>query len=109
VAQSALTIRAADGSGVAARGLGTTGAAPGVVGTYDNGGFFLPGALNEDVYPSNLYADLSSATAATINSIRLAFQTQRLLERDARGGTRYNGDDPFAFRCGFARCAVAAS
>jgi len=49
----------------------------------------LPGALNEDVYPSNLYADLSSATAATINSIRLAFQTQRLLERDARGGTRY--------------------
>ena len=41
------------------------------------------------VYPSNLYADLSAATAATINSIRLAFQTQRLLERDARGGTRY--------------------
>lgn len=41
------------------------------------------------VYPSNLYADLSTATAATINSIRLAFQTQRLLERDARSGTRY--------------------
>ncbi len=39
--------------------------------------------------PSNLYADLSTATAATINSIRLAFQTQRLLERDARAGTRY--------------------
>ena len=36
-----------------------------------------------------LYADLSSATAATINDIRLAFQTQRLLERDARSGTRY--------------------
>lgn len=33
--------------------------------------------------------DLSEATAATINAIRLAFQTQRLLERDARGGTRY--------------------
>ena len=41
------------------------------------------------IYPSNLYADLSAATSATINSIRLAFQTQRLLERDARGGTRY--------------------
>lgn len=40
-------------------------------------------------YPSNLYADLSTATAATINQIRQAFQTQRLLERDARGGTRY--------------------
>ncbi len=36
-----------------------------------------------------LYADLSTATAATINDLRLAFQTQRLLERDARGGTRY--------------------
>ncbi|AXH75915.1 MAG: major capsid protein [Microviridae sp.] len=43
----------------------------------------------ETVYPSNLFADLSTATAATINQIRLAFQTQRLLERDARGGTRY--------------------
>jgi len=36
-----------------------------------------------------LYADLSTATAATINELRLAFQTQRLLERDARSGTRY--------------------
>lgn len=36
-----------------------------------------------------LYADLSTATSATINAIRLAFQVQRLLERDARGGTRY--------------------
>jgi len=38
---------------------------------------------------SGLIADLSSATAATINSLREAFQLQRLLERDARGGTRY--------------------
>ncbi len=37
-----------------------------------------------------IFADLSSATAATINDLRLAFQTQRLLERDARAGTRYN-------------------
>lgn len=37
----------------------------------------------------NIYADLSSATAATINDLREAFQIQRLLERDARGGTRY--------------------
>jgi len=37
----------------------------------------------------NLYADLTNATAATINSLRLAFQTQKLLERDARGGSRY--------------------
>lgn len=38
---------------------------------------------------SNVFADLSQATAATINSLRTAFQIQRLLERDARGGTRY--------------------
>ena len=36
-----------------------------------------------------MYADLSTATAATINAIRTAFQVQKLLERDARGGTRY--------------------
>ena len=39
--------------------------------------------------PNNLVADLSEATAATINDQRVAWQTQRLLERDARGGTRF--------------------
>lgn len=39
-------------------------------------------------YP-NIRADLSEATAATINSLREAFQLQRMFERDARGGTRY--------------------
>lgn len=38
---------------------------------------------------SNIYADLSTATAATINQLRQAFQIQRIYERDARGGTRY--------------------
>lgn len=36
-----------------------------------------------------LITDLSTATAATINQLRESFQIQRLLERDARGGTRY--------------------
>ncbi len=36
-----------------------------------------------------LLADLSAATAATINQLREAFQIQKLYERDARGGTRY--------------------
>jgi len=36
-----------------------------------------------------MLADLNQATAATINQLRQAFQIQRLLERDARGGTRY--------------------
>ena len=38
---------------------------------------------------TNVFADLSDATAATINSLRQAFQIQKLYERDARGGTRY--------------------
>ncbi len=38
---------------------------------------------------SGMYADLSTATAATINQLRQSFQIQKLLERDARGGTRY--------------------
>jgi hypothetical protein len=37
----------------------------------------------------DLYADLSESTAATINQLRTSFQVQKLLERDARGGTRY--------------------
>ena len=35
---------------------------------------------------ATIVADLTNATAATINELRLAFQTQRLLERDARSG-----------------------
>lgn len=38
---------------------------------------------------SGVYADLSSATAVTINDLRQAITTQQFLERDARGGTRY--------------------
>lgn len=37
----------------------------------------------------NIYADLASATASTVNQMREAFQIQKLLERDARGGTRH--------------------
>ncbi len=38
---------------------------------------------------SNAYADLSSASSATINQLRQAFATQYFLENDARFGTRY--------------------
>lgn len=37
----------------------------------------------------NVYADLTDATAATINDLRQAFAIQQLLEVDARSGTRY--------------------
>ncbi len=42
-----------------------------------------------DPTKSGLVADLSSATSATINSLRQAFQLQKYYEKDARGGTRY--------------------
>jgi len=45
--------------------------------------------LDYDISGETWQADLSSATAATINQIRESFQIQRLFERDARGGTRY--------------------
>lgn len=50
-----------------------------------------PGALSATfaAVPQPLAADLSDATAATINQLRQAFQVQKLYERDARGGTRY--------------------
>lgn len=38
---------------------------------------------------TNLYADLSKATAITINEFRNAATLQQMLELDARGGTRY--------------------
>lgn len=37
----------------------------------------------------NVYADLAQATGVTINALRQAWLVQDLLERDARGGTRY--------------------
>jgi hypothetical protein len=40
-------------------------------------------------YESGMYADLTEATSATINSLRQAFAIQQLLEKDSRGGTRY--------------------
>ncbi|QXP08572.1 MAG: major capsid protein [Arizlama microvirus] len=69
----------------------------------------LPGGIVDDVTPGRslgvkttsaaaingttnkplVYADLSAASGITINALRLAFQTQKMYERDARGGTRY--------------------
>lgn len=48
--------------------------------TEDNYGLF---------YPNNLVGDTSSADALTVNSLRLAFATQQMLETDARSGSRY--------------------
>lgn len=48
--------------------------------------------LNSDrLHPTNLWTDAGSlgVGVGTINQLRLAFQIQKLLEKDARGGTRY--------------------
>ena len=37
----------------------------------------------------NIHVDLTAATSATINQLRLAFATQKFLEIQARGGSRY--------------------
>lgn len=39
--------------------------------------------------PPQIFANLATATAATINQLRQAFQIQKIYEKDARGGTRY--------------------
>jgi hypothetical protein len=63
--------------------------------TYASGQYASQGAtfgIPEDpAHPGHpkIYADLTQATGATINQLRQAFQMQKLLERDARGGTRY--------------------
>lgn len=48
-----------------------------------------PFSYNGLFAPNNLYADISNATAVSVNQMREAFAIQRMLEKDARGGTRY--------------------
>lgn len=70
----------------------TTGAPDTKNGDFYNHNSYGVSLINTTI-PGNtamaIFADLSTATAATINQIRQAFQIQRLLERDARGGSRY--------------------
>lgn len=56
---------------------------------YDGG---TPGSIIMDADSSGgpqVYADLSAASGVAINTLRQAWLIQMLLERDARGGTRY--------------------
>ena len=50
--------------------------------------FFVEEDPDNTGFP-NVHADLTAATAATINQLRLAFATQKFLEIQARGGSRY--------------------
>ena len=56
----------------------------------DLGMFNVPSSVSSLVAPTNLWAINDGAVStATIIQLRLAFQVQKLYERDARGGTRY--------------------
>lgn len=69
---------------------GATGYGAGGTANQMGGGFTTAGgALSANTYPSNVYADLSTATGPTVNLFRQYFQTQKFMERQARGGTRY--------------------
>lgn len=85
-AQTAITFRIASSGSFPASGsaFGSNGAG-GTMGVNAT----PAGSWGNPMYPTNLYADLSAATAATVNELRQGFQIQKLLERDARGGTRY--------------------
>jgi len=76
-------------------GPGGSSIPAGTYGWNQSNSLFFPDAINSSGtsgtsgHMPSLYADLSQATAATINQLRQSFQIQKLLERDARGGTRY--------------------
>lgn len=82
-AQQGLHFTNADGTTISG---GIPGFAP--------GGYFAQattgvGDSSKKYYPDNLYADLTSATAISVNELRESIAIQRMLEKDARGGTRY--------------------
>lgn len=69
-----------------ALGVGTGISAAGVSANLIPDGGAYTGVIDPN---GRLVTDLSAATAATINQLRQSFQIQKVLERDARGGTRY--------------------
>lgn len=75
----------ADGSAVSTAGV-LAQTANGALGTYASPS---PSGTYTGLYPSNLYADLTQATAATINALRLSFAIQRIMERSAIYGNMY--------------------
>ena len=86
-AQTAMfVLNTSGGNPAGPKSWGHIAGSPGAIAQYND---TAPGANQTGFYPANLYADLSAATSATINQLRQSFQIQKLLERDARGGTRY--------------------
>lgn len=74
--------------GAALKNIQTTNAATTLALSANSAG---TGGLRLSTNPAqtNIVADLSTATGATVNSLRQAITLQQYLEKDARGGTRY--------------------
>lgn len=71
------------------QGLTSWGFAKGpMTGSPANATLYVRGSASSGQNPM-IYADLANATGTTINQLRQAWMVQQLLERDARGGTRY--------------------
>lgn len=85
------TLQVGSDDGVTASGIGISGTSFGRVGDYPSAGFTNSAV---DVPISGIQgfnANLTkSGSVLNINDIRMAFQVQRFLEKNARGGTRYN-------------------
>lgn len=84
---STLNLRWLNWNGAVGSWVDYTGS--GLIGT-SSGNTVAGGSASQSarVIPENLYA-LNSETIGNINDLRFAFQLQKLLEKDARGGTRY--------------------
>lgn len=82
-AQNQLQVRDTSGNQIGAQaGLNVNSASR----VHTGGAGSAPGV---GIYPSNLYADLSSATAIDVNTVRRAFALQRYEEARALYGSRY--------------------
>lgn len=99
--QPAMEIKATDGSifsSAASRNMAYATATPSLPSRPDSRNIASMSKATVDAYgeadgytwyPSNLVADPSGADPLTVNSLRLAFATQQMLETDARSGSRY--------------------
>ena len=80
--QSSVAVYESDGT------TSTFAKASSINGDYVENSYKVEESLVNPGYP-DIRADLTNATSATINQLRLAFATQKFLEIQARGGSRY--------------------
>nr|UXQ88027.1 MAG: major capsid protein [Microvirus sp.] len=81
---SATAITLERGGTTGAMGIASGGNVQMITGSYSTGTAGFADGVNQ-----GLEANLTAATAVTINQLRLAATVQHMFERDARGGTRY--------------------